>query len=94
MHGRGSVPRQIRKAFSCLLRPGLSASIPSPILGGLGQSLTANRHRFLAFLPSSALRVECDVTHSKQTAALFLPGATTAHLRFRKPLTFFANPAS
>ena len=32
-----------------------------------------------AFLPGSARYVECDVTHSKQTAATFLPGATTAH---------------
>src|ERR1700735_2336175 len=33
------------------------------------------------FLPGSDLRVECDVTCSKQKTATFLPGATTA----RKP---------
>jgi hypothetical protein len=34
---------------------------------------------FSAFLPGSAQKAECDVTHSKQTTAPFLPGATTAH---------------
>jgi len=32
---------------------------------------------FLHFLPGFALRIESDVTHSKQTTAHFLPGATT-----------------
>jgi hypothetical protein len=32
---------------------------------------------FRAFLPGTAQRVECDVTHSKQTTDKFLPGATT-----------------
>jgi dTMP kinase len=34
--------------------------------------------RFSQFLPGSGLRAECDVTHSKQSIASFLPGATTA----------------
>jgi len=38
-------------------------------------SLTETR---IAFLPGSASQAECDVTHSKQTTARFLPGATTA----------------
>ena len=35
------------------------------------------------FLPGSAEKVECDVTHSKQTMDEFLPGATTARLNAR-----------
>ena len=31
--------------------------------------------RTLAFLPGSGSQVECDVTHSKQTSAPFLPGS-------------------
>jgi hypothetical protein len=34
-----------------------------------------------AFLPGSAQYVECDVTHSKQTAATFLPGSRIARHR-------------
>jgi hypothetical protein len=34
--------------------------------------------RATGFLPGSALQVECDVTHSKQSIGQFLPGATTA----------------
>src|SRR5580704_15277728 len=37
-------------------------------------------HRcFLLFLPGFALRVESDVTYSKQKTAHFLPGATTTY---------------
>jgi len=42
---------------------------------------------FSAFLPGSAQYIECDVTHSKQTTAPFLPGATTAHYRLAAQLT-------
>ena len=35
------------------------------------------------FLPGSAEKVECDVTHSKQTMDEFLPGATTTRLNAR-----------
>ena len=44
-------------------------------------------HGFDAFLPGSAQEVECDVTYSKQTIALFLPGATTAHYRLAAQLS-------
>jgi len=37
------------------------------------------RRCFLQFLPGFALRVESDVTYSKQTTAHFLPGATTTY---------------
>jgi hypothetical protein len=40
------------------------------------------------------LAVECDVTHSKQMAATFLPGATTAHLRFAAQLTIHLSSLS
>ena len=41
---------------------------------------------FSAFLPGSAKKVENDVTHSKQTTAPFLPGATTAQCRLAAQL--------
>jgi hypothetical protein len=44
-----------------------------------------------AFLPSSALRVECDVTYSKQKAAPFLPGSRIARCHAR---TSIANALS
>jgi hypothetical protein len=42
-----------------------------------------------AFLPGSAQYVECDVTHSKQSTATFLPGATTAPRGFRQGTAFY-----
>src|ERR1700689_4527182 len=39
-----------------------------------------------ALLPGTALRVECDVTHSKQTTATLLPGSRFAHCRPRTSL--------
>jgi hypothetical protein len=41
---------------------------------------------FNAFLPGSALRVECDVTYSKQKAAPFLPGSRIAHCHVRSSI--------
>ena len=38
-------------------------------------------NRILTFLPGSGLREECDVTHSKQTTAPFLPGSRIATKR-------------
>ena len=46
---------------------------------------------FIAFLPGSGLRVECAVTHSKQTTAPFLPGSRIAHCHAR---TSIANALS
>ena len=55
-----------------------SVCLVTPLLTGSPKAfLTKNSFRVLAFLPGSALRVECDVTHSKQTIATFLPGART-----------------
>jgi hypothetical protein len=43
--------------------------------------LSESRDRaFHRILPGTALQVECDVTHSKQTLGKFLPGATTARM--------------
>jgi len=50
--------------------------------------------RTLAFLPGSGSQVECDVTHSKQTSAPFLPGsriATTHSMRRGTSSPFFAR---
>jgi hypothetical protein len=55
-----------------------SVCLVTPLLTGSPKAfLTKNSFRVLAFLPGSALRVECDVTHSKQTIATFLSGART-----------------
>jgi hypothetical protein len=50
-----------------------------------------NFQLFTAFLPGSAQNVENDVTHSKQTTELFLPGATTSQY---SPRTSIATPLS
>jgi hypothetical protein len=55
-----------------------------------------------AFLPGSGKYVECDVTHSKQTTATFLPGSRFAHFASRtvqrdaysRPRTSLANALS
>ena len=65
----------------------------------------ARMEKFTTFLPGTASRVECDVTHSKQTAASFLPGATTpqfgsrilsrgAPRGLRQGTAFYAEPRS
>jgi hypothetical protein len=64
----------------------LSASATLPILNGFHQD-PANIHRcFLAFLPGSGLRVEFDVTYSKQTPAPFLPGSRIARCQVRSSI--------
>ena len=50
----------------------------SPISGVAAAEIPSVSSIAPAFLPGSAKYVECDVTHSKQTTAPFLPGATTA----------------
>ena len=53
---------------------------PPPSLNGSARASFERRSVSRStFLPGSAQYVECDVTHSKQTTATFLPGATTAH---------------
>src|SRR5277367_4372992 len=76
-HGAG-VGRRKSDARIPSMRRGVSAPATIPVLNGFDLD-PANTHRcFLAFLPGSGLRVEYDVTSSKQTTAPFLPGATTA----------------
>jgi hypothetical protein len=62
---------------------GLSVPATLPILNGFEQDSASIHRCFLAFLPGSGLRVECDVTYSKQTTAPFLPGARTARSHAR-----------
>jgi hypothetical protein len=62
---------------------GLSASATLAFLNGFEQDSASIHRCFLAFLPGSGLRVECDVTYSKQTTAPFLPGARTARSHAR-----------
>ena len=69
-------------SFSCLL----SACTPwradkSPISDFPATKIPSVSSSAAAFLPGSGKYVECDVTHSKQTTATFLPGATTASRR-------------
>ena len=56
---------------------------PPPSLSGSAKaSFERSSVRLNTFLPGSAQYVECDVTHSKQTIATFLPGATTVRRCF------------
>ena len=75
-------------------RSGTDARIPSArlaatLLADLPRSLFYTSHSSLAtrhcstFLPGSGLRVESDVTHSKQTTAPFLPGSRIARCHAR-----------
>ena len=63
----------------------LCGRIHGPRIADHGSRLPlATSHSSLAaeFLPGSALRVESDVTHSKQATETFLPGSRIADLRF------------
>jgi hypothetical protein len=69
----------------------LSSSATLPILNGFDQDPANIRHRLLAFLPGSGLRVECYVTYSKQTSAPFLPGSRIAPHGLRQGTAFHAE---
>jgi hypothetical protein len=69
-----------------------SVCLAIPVLTGSPRAFLAKDSvRAIAFLPGSAQNVECDVVHSKQTVATFLPGARTGHCRAQisiaKPLS-------
>ncbi len=83
MHDGAGVGRKKSDARVPSVQRGLSASATLPIPNDSDQD-PANIHRcFLSFLPGSALRVEFDVTYSKQTTAAFLPGSRIAHFASR-----------
>ena len=65
---------------------GLSAPATLAILSGFEQLPTNIRRYFLASLPGSGVRAECDVTRSKQTAAPVLPGSRIAHCHARSSI--------
>ena len=68
------------------------SSFASAFLSGLPRAFFAKGSVCQgAFLPGSAQYVECDVTHSKQTTATFLPGSRFAHSHAP---TSFANALS
>jgi hypothetical protein len=85
-HGAG-VGRRNTGARIPPMQRGPSAPAPLPILNDFEQDPASIRCRFLAFLPGSGLKVEYDVTYSKQTTAPFLPGATTARSHARSSIT-------
>jgi hypothetical protein len=83
MQGGAGVGGRKTGARTPSVQRGLSAPTTLPILNGFDQA-PANIHRcFLAFLPGSGLRVESDVTYSKQATAPSLPGARTAQFGSR-----------
>jgi hypothetical protein len=69
----------------------LSSSATLPILNGFDQDPANIHYCSPAFLPGSGLRVECDVTHSKQTSAPFLPGSRIAPHGLRQGTAFYAE---
>jgi hypothetical protein len=71
---------------------GLSAAATLPVLNGFDQDPRDILRCFLASLPGSGLRVESDVTYSKQTTAPFLPGARTAPRGLRQGTAFYPEP--
>jgi hypothetical protein len=58
-------------------------------VGTVSTTASAFRNAFFAFLPGSAQQVEFAVTHSKQSAATFLPGSRIAFWR-----TIISTPAT
>jgi hypothetical protein len=75
--------RSNRELLTNRCRGNSHAVIPAPsFLPGLPRAFFAKGSvRTTTFLPGSGLRVECDVTHSKQTTAPFLPGSRIATKR-------------
>jgi hypothetical protein len=73
---RGSKEPSRPGSLSCL-----TALENAPISRFLATKTSSISNFAAAFLPGSAKNVECDVTHSKQMTATFLPGATTTHIR-------------
>src|ERR1700691_6124595 len=61
-----------------------SVCLATPLLTDSPKAFSATDSvRVIAFLPGFGLRVEFDVTHSKQTNAKFLPGSRFAHCHAR-----------
>jgi hypothetical protein len=89
-HGAGEGRKKCDARIPSVQR-GLFASAALTILNGSDRG-PANFHRCnLAFLPGSGLRVECDVTYSKQTSAPFLPGSRIAPHGLRQGTAFHAE---
>jgi hypothetical protein len=83
MQGGAGVGHKTSGARTPSVQRGPSVPATLPILNGFEQDSASIHRCFLAFLPGSGLRVECDVTYSKQTTAPFLPGARTARSHAR-----------
>src|SRR5277367_574162 len=63
-----------------------SAATLSQVLRGFDRLAAIMHRHFLPFLPGSGLRVECDVTYSKQTTAPVLPGSRIARCHARSSI--------
>jgi hypothetical protein len=83
MQGGAGVGHKTSGARTPSVQRGPSVPATLPILNGFEQDSASIHRCFLAFLPGSGLRVECDVTYSKHTTAPFLPGARTARSHAR-----------
>jgi hypothetical protein len=76
-HGAGEGRKKCDARMPSVQR-GLPAPATLPIPNGFDQDPANIHYCSPAFLPGSGLRVECDVTHSKQTSDPFLPGSRIA----------------
>jgi hypothetical protein len=83
MQDGAGVGRKKSDARTPSIQRGRSAPATQPVLNDSEQDPANIHHCFLGFLPGSDLQVEFAVTHSKQTAAPFLPGSRIAHFAYR-----------
>jgi hypothetical protein len=94
-HARSSIPNPLSNRELQLLEPRLTRR-KQTIAPRSNRELSTTRccgnsHAvitILTFLPGSGLQVECDVTHSKQTTAPFLPGSRIVTKRLVSPTVF------
>jgi hypothetical protein len=93
--------RALHRGSKELNRPGSLPCLPpactpwradNPPISGFPATKEPSVSNFsAAFLPGTGQQVECDVTHSKQTTATFLPGTRIAPRGLRQGTAFYAE---